>query len=77
MKAVGEKVKIRSKKWYTAHCEEKGQLPLVREMYDYFGKEATIVKVWPQLNVYDLDIDNREFFWIDDWFEPLAQGELL
>ena len=77
MKAVGEKVKIRSKKWYTAHCEDKGELPLVPEMYEFFGKEAKILRVWRQVNCYDIDIDGGEFFWIDDWFEPLAQGELL
>ena len=77
MKNAGEKVKIRSKKWYTAHCQDKGDLPLVPEMYEYFGKEATIIRVWKQANVYDLDVDNGEFFWCDDWFEPLAQGALL
>ena len=68
---VGDKIKIRK------DLEEDkvyGGVDVVRPMYTFLGKEATITDVDDDGH-FLLDIDSEYFYWSAEMFEPKADSE--
>lgn len=75
---LGQKVTIKSLEWYDSNKNAyTGIVPLstesfVSDMSEYCGKTATIVDVFKDLYgiMYRIDLDNRDWNWTDEMFEP-------
>ena len=77
---VGQKVVIKSPEWYYLKKDYYGIVKLSTEsftndMSKYCGKTATIVDVFKDLDgedaiMYRIDLDNRDWNWTDEMFEP-------
>lgn len=71
---VGDKVRIKSEKWYNSNKNDFGSVELtvdnfVYGMAKYCGMEAKIVGFIGNGNEYLIDIDDRYWYWTDDMFE--------
>ena len=68
---VGDKVKVKSLEWYNAFSNNGKEyirhggswFTFTKEMCEYGGKTATVVKI--NKDLYHLDIDNGECGWFD------------
>ena len=79
---LGQKVTIKSLDWYVSKKDYyTGVVKLtaesgVKEMCEYWGKTATIVDVFKDLDgesdafMYRIDLDHRDWNWTDEMFEP-------
>lgn len=78
---LGQKVTIKSLDWYNSNKDENGAIKLaaetfVKEMAEYCGKTATILDAFEDLDgesdaiMYRIDLDNRDWNWTDEMFEP-------
>lgn len=72
---VGDKVRIKSREWYEAKKDDRGEIELgielmTEEMAEYAGREATIVRIDIRGD-YELDIDKGKNSWSDWMFDDL------
>lgn len=70
---VGDKVRVKSKKWYDENKSKSGTVytdgePFVDDMAVYCGAIASIVSLDNE-NDYYIDIDNGAWIWNEDVFE--------
>jgi hypothetical protein len=75
---VGDKVRIRSKRWIDAQEKDAHgnidygpRLCLFSDLFDYAGKIARITRVYPgEYESYDLDLNDGGDEWADWMFDP-------
>lgn len=68
----GDKVRIKDG---LVEDVEYGGIAVKRDMLDYCGKEATIVKSFGILG-HRLDIDNESFVWSNEMLEPIVSKDI-
>ena len=78
MRKAGDRVKIRSKEWIDEQNKDgavffmAGDIVMVESMFQYAGREATIVRVGDYAII--LDIDDGVWLWSDEMFEGGING---
>ena len=82
---VGDKVRINSIEWYNANKDNDGDVPLIseynsqynliREMANFCGMVVTVKKVHEKRGYYDIEEDNRLYYWTDEMIEGLAESD--
>lgn len=68
----GDKVRIKDG---LVEDVEYGGIAVKKDMLDYCGKEATIVKSFGILG-HRLDIDNESFVWSNEMLEPIVSKDI-
>jgi len=72
MKNIGDKVKIKSIKWYNDNKNEFGDIYVkcnfVSEMKKYCGKDAKITNIFNGFR-YRINIDNGKYWWSEPMFD--------
>jgi hypothetical protein len=74
---VDDTVRIHTQQWMDAQEKDNnGDIDFLHkptffsEMFCYSGKIAKITKVYNSSGLYRLDVDNGEWFWTDQMFDP-------
>ena len=76
---VGDKVRVKSLEWYSKNSKNsavvQNGVSFTDAMLKYSGKTAVVVGIYH--DSYDLDIDNKEWYWYDWMFEydPLNEAD--
>src|SRR5574344_950579 len=70
---VGDKVRIRKDLNLYNDYDNCGT---VSEMLEYKGDIATIMKVFELSNCYKINIDNQQWLWTDEMFEPVEENTI-
>ena len=77
---VGDKVRIKSIDWYRTNKDKNGavycgDIPFVKSMSKYCGKEMTIARIFNFNTVtYELSEDMHHFDWNDDMIECIVKS---
>ena len=76
---LGDKVRIKSIGWYNANKDNDGDVPLIishnsqynfiRKMANFCGMVVTVKKVNEKSGYYDIEEDNRFYYWTDEMIE--------
>ena len=68
---VGDKVRVKSLDWYNKNSKNsavvKNGVSFTDSMLKYCGMTAVVVGIY--YDSYDIDIDNKEWYWYDWMFE--------
>ena len=68
---VGDRVKVKSLDWYSKNSKNsavvQNGVSFTDAMLKYCGKTAVVVGIY--YDSYDIDIDNKEWYWYDWMFE--------
>ena len=82
---VGDKVRVKSLKWYNANRDREENINLIdttdsqynfiEPMRGFCGKIVTIAGCSGNKGYYDVLEDNGEYFWTDEMFEDIIKED--